>query len=123
MEWLKSLFRKPEPVSQVKIPTPPSPPVHNPARERAVVLSQTEWVNEQLSQCPVERLLEVSGLREAHINTLRHAKITNLREARECTSLPLLGATADWVTSWLRNFVSRLEREYHQHRQAMDKAA
>ena len=52
-----------------------------------------------------------------------HAKITNLREARECTSLPLLGATADWVTSWLRNFVSRLEREYHQHRQAMDKAA
>ena len=84
-----------------------------------MALTQKEWVEAQLARCSIERMMEVNGIREAHIQALRNAGITNLRIARERESLPLMGATNDWAQDWLRTFVSRLEREYRQHRQKL----
>ena len=123
MEWLKSLFRKPEPISPVNSHSSKQLLTHDPARERAAVLTQTQWVEEQLTQCSIDRLLEVSGIREAHIKTLRNAGITNLREARECAQLPLMGGTADWASGWVKNHVFTLNREYQRHQKALGRAA
>ena len=116
MEWFKSLFRQSR--SNAALPTPQEPE-KNLVMEAAMAMTQKEWVEEQLTQCSIERMMEVSGIREAHIQSLRNAGITNLRIARERESLPLMGATNDWAQDWLRNFVSRLEREYRQHRRKL----
>ena len=84
------------------------------------MLTQKEWVEEQLALCSIDRLLDVSGIREAHIHMLRNAGITNLNEAREAGKLPLMGATGDWAQDWLRNHISQLEREYRKHRRQLE---
>ncbi|WP_309707068.1 hypothetical protein [Armatimonas sp.] len=116
MEWFKSLFRQSR--FNAALPTPQEPEI-NLVMQMVMTMTQKEWVEEQLTQCSIERMMEVSGIREAHIQSLRNAGITNLRIARERESLPLMGATNDWAQDWLRNFVSRLEREYRQHRRKL----
>ena len=123
MEWLKSLFRKPGHISPVHSQSAALRPEVAQARERAATLTQKEWVEEQLATYPIERLLEVSGIREAHIHTLRRAGIATLYDARKCETLPLMGATGDWVQEWLHNFIFNLQREYRQHRHHLEKAA
>lgn len=116
MEWFKSLFR--QSCSNAVLPMPQELE-RNLVLESVLAMTQKEWVEEQLTRCSIERMMEVSGIREAHIQALRNAGITNLRIARERESLPLMGATNDWVQDWLRNFVSQLEREYRQHRRKL----
>ncbi len=123
MEWLKSLLRKPEHISPVSSKFSAECVERAQARERAAVLTQKEWVEEQLAMYPVEHLMEVNGIREAHIQTLRQAGIVTLYEVRTCETLPLMGATGDWVREWLYNFIFTLQREYRQHRYHLKKSA
>lgn len=123
MEWLKSLFRQSQPTASAPVSLATMPVENTYARERAGVLAQKEWVEEQLALTPIDRLLSVSGIREAHLHTLRNAGITNLREAREVGQLPLMGSSGEWAQDWLRNHVSQLEREYRRHCQALLKAS
>lgn len=91
--------------------------------ERVCELSRCEWVDEQLERYPLERLLAIRGLQPTHLDLLRKAGLTNLRQVWECERLPLMGGTTDWVRDWLTEFIKDLELEYQQLRRAAERAA
>ena len=84
--------------------------------ERALALSQDDWVAERLAQASVTQLMAISGIQSAHVLTLQNAGIVNLLQLHQNHQWPLMGATTDWVREWLDRYVADLALEYNQLR-------
>jgi hypothetical protein len=123
MKWLTTLFRRAEPAPTIAPQVSSQKPIPTPEMRRTLVLTQRAWVEERLSQRGIDDLLAINGIQAAHLRSLRSAGIETLLQAHQCTDLPLMAATGDWVRDWLRRQVSGLEGEYRKHRKLLEQGA